>query len=668
MDKIFFNFYKIIAAKPEIKLNYLDYNPKEEEQVKKLYTNSPNTLFIRSQDRIFCWGENVPETSKSELISYENNYWTYLKIFRDSLLYQFSQNKDKFKTKSGIFFKITFLEKDISEGEFKGLKFFQSYELDFLYLYFNDRYHLGFTISCRISEEIVWTKQDFIDNNISYNDLEFDKETGLVYRNAKSIYRLAKHFNYADRRKERLDTLNSIQNEYQKISDFVKTYFEDNLNELILPNELKILKLNRKQFPKQILNEPEKYFYKGIYPQNLYYKPILKKKISFNKPFSYDVFENTDINITVIYPKSEYESTATFFKDIEDELIKTFKIKKDKFKYTKIEIDNFDLKSYQKIIAQVKDTNLVVVLVSEIQESLHPNQSPYFFCKLKFMERGLNVQQMQIEKISTYLNDKANNITNYNVDNLALNIYAKLGGLAWTMKPKEPKNELVIGVGATTDKEGQPILGIASIFRGDGKYLFGKMTSITSMENYEEYLESLLIENINQYIEDGILETDEVFQLTFHLYKPAGKKNEIKALKKVIDNFKNYDFKYSFVHIGLGHNYRFFPFKTNFIQNNNIRGTFIKINNHLGFVSLSSDSSTFCKVEIDTRSNHVNLEETVIQVYQFAELSHTNYRQSSRPITIKYPNLMVGFAEKFKEIEGFYLPSLEIPDNSLWFI
>ncbi|MCC6725242.1 MAG: hypothetical protein IT258_12085 [Saprospiraceae bacterium] len=279
------------------------------------------------------------------------------------------------------------------------------------------------------------------------------------------------------------------------------------------------------------------------------------------------------------------------------------------------------------------------------------------------------MQDIQIEQIKKYLDDVKNKKSNYSPHNLALNIYAKLGGMAWTIKPKESKNELVIGIGATTDKDGQPLLGLATIFRGDGKYLFGSMfgqvNSVTTMDDYREKLEKLLIENIQKYIDDGILEADKPFNLVFHIYKSAGKNNEIRALENVINKFSNHQFEYTFVHIGYGHNYRLFAQSVDEKQR---RGIFVKINNRLGFLCLTSVSSNYCKIEIDQRSSKIELETTVKQVYEFAELSHTSYNKSGKPVTIKYTNLMASFAEKFGQIEGFYLDELKMSDNSLWFI
>lgn len=686
MDKIFFNFFEIITSKNEVNINYLLFE--DQEQLNSLRENYPHTVFMKFGDRIYIWGEDESMSEGLVVINKNNDRNIFLAILREGLFYTFYRETEKYKLRRKLVtYDLTFLEKDISNGVFQGLRFNSKYSINFQPLFFNEKQHLGFTISYSVKEHAYWTKKEFEDKNINYDKLEFDEETQIVYGNIHTINSLAKYFSYSNKRKEKLDNLNSIQNEYREINNFVNNYFDKNKENAVLPDGLKIIQLNKnvinldapqQLFDSKILVEPKKFFYKGITPSHLHYNPPLKKKIAYNKPFSNDNFENRKINLTIIYPKSEYSAVRNFFKHVQDELIDTLKIQKNNFKYETIEIENFELNSYKKIISQVKNSDLVIVIVSELHESLVPNMSPYYFCKLKFMEQGLNVQDIQIQQIEKYLKDKSDNFNNYNADNLALNIYAKLGGMAWTIKPHEPKNELVIGIGATTDKEGKPVLGLASIFRGDGKYLFGKMSSVTLMDNYRENLQALLTENIKKCINEGIIETDTPFHLIFHVFKSTGKDNEIKALNNVIKEFSNYQFNYSFVHIGFGHNYRCFMYNE---DNSNIkfstdkkgiaqneRGTLVKINNKLGLLCLSSISSSFCKIEIDKRSSITDLDYIAKQVYEFTELSHTSYKKSGKPVTIKYPNRMADFAQKFSEIDGFYLDELQMPDKSLWFI
>ena len=115
------------------------------------------------------------------------------------------------------------------------------------------------------------------------------------------------------------------------------------------------------------------------------------------------------------------------------------------------------LRAYQEKLSLVRNADLVIVVVDQAHKVLASRESPYYFCKAEFIKRGINTQEVQIQQIKQFLSDKNSGKSNYTDHNIALNIYAKLGGMAWTIKPAQQKNELVIGIGATTDKDGQPI-------------------------------------------------------------------------------------------------------------------------------------------------------------------------------------------------------------------
>ncbi len=544
---------------------------------------------------------------------------------------------------------------------------------------------MGFTISTSMSVKVRWTIENFKSAGIQYGDLRYDKGTGRVFSSTKAKYRLANHFNYASQLKNDLDKQNAIQNEFVEVNEFVGTYFNNNLSGFTLPDGLQIDAINKTVYSfhtqqtgvsVEILPKPETYFYNGAYPgfKNSFPQRL---KISYNKPFTYDEFENRAINISIIYPKGLYQDVRKFFVYVQKELVDIFKLRKENFEYTKHETVNFSLRSYQTKLSSIRNADLVVVVVEKAHESLLPNVSPYYFCKAEFIKRGINTQEVQIEQIQQFLSDKKRNRANYTDHNIALNIYAKLGGMAWTIKPNYRRNELIIGIGATTDREGQPVLGLMSIFRGDGKYILGKVSSVANMGDYKDKLEQIVSSAIEDSIQDGMLDTDQVFYLIFHIFKPAGKDNEIEALKRVISKFANYSFEYAFIHIGTGHNYRFFTYEEDdkgaqftlergFGQN--LRGTLIQINQKRGFLGLRPRSSVFHKIDIHKDSSFFDLEYIAEQIYQFSEMSHTSYNKQGSPITIKYPSLMARFAEKFKEGNLTYLDETTMPDQSLWFI
>lgn len=682
MQTLATNFFSIELSKNNLSLDYFDFESKE--NLIQLRVSNPDLFIINSKKKLLYWSKNATNSANTLKIDTNDDHNTVSNIFSESLLRQFKEDKKAFSVKQHFHtYRITLLNNDISNNNFEGLKLYQVISIHFTSLFIAGNIKKGFTISSSIKPYIIWKREDFINNNIPIDKIQFHENTGEAINNSTSIFSIANHFRYTTNLKKKLEALGAIQNEFSVINEFVKTFFENKLNDFVLPNNLRITNISNihsalNTTTGSLINynikKPENYFYRGKYYQA---ETSIKRKIAFNKPFTYDEFENKQIVINIILPESVHADTLNFFNYVKKELIETFCIKESQIQAVGKKIDDFSLKSYQKTLNKIESVDLVLVVIDESHKLLNTNESPYYFCKSEFIKRGINTQEVQIQQIKKFLLDKKSGIVNYTDHNIALNIYAKLGGMAWTIKPNNTKNELVIGIGATIDKKGQPILGLTSVFRGDGKYLLGKVASVTSMENYQTFLEKSITEIISQNIANGVLDKKQDFLLIFHIFKPAGKDNEIKALKNIISKFVDYRFNYTFVHIGDGHNYCFFSYEHTssqfvFKKKNDLglndRGTFVKIHNKQGFLGLNPTSSKFLKIDIHKDSTFVDLEYIATQIYEFAELSHTSYNKSGKPVTIKYANLMAYFAEKLKEIPGFYLEEIEMSDNSLWFI
>jgi hypothetical protein len=686
LEQIETNYYSISLSEHKFEVDYIDFE--DMMQLSSLREAHPDGYFIHSVDKIYIWGPVSIQGCHTVSISLEEDLFLVIKILSEVFLRQFYSDRSVFLVRRKMHvYEVTLVSEPLFNGQFNGMAMYKTYSIHFSPLQLESKTIIGLSVSASVSEEIIWSVEDFARHNIQYNDLKLNSESGKIFINSKSKYRLAHTFEYASQLKIEVDRFNYIQNEYKEIKDFIRTYFDRFIDVAALPNNLKITDIESVIFlPSNedssvgysVLSTPESYFYNGKYPNfaNSYNN---RYKISYNKPFSYDEFENRKINISIIFLESEHKVVSKFFKSVQDELINMFKIKKDNFEYTTFPIEDIRLSLYQKKMAAISKSNpdLVVVIIDAMHEGLATSASPYFFCKSEFIKQGINTQEIQIQQVHKFIADKKQNSPNYTDHNLALNIYAKLGGMAWTIKPNEPRNELVIGIGATTDHDGQPILGLTSVFRGDGKYLFGKAVSVTNMNNYEKNLEEIIKAAIESCIADYTIDTDQTVYLVFHIFKKAGKDNEIKALRNVLRHFSKYSFEYTFVHIGEGHNLRFFTYENAYekikfdIKNGkaqNKRGVFIRLTDRSGFIGLKPTSSVFLKVDVHKQSSFIDLEYVANQVYQFAEISHTSYNKSGKPVTIKYPNLMAYFAEKLKDLNGFYLDEIEMPDNSLWFI
>ncbi len=675
------NWHEIELSHSAFDIQSIEYrNPENLKSFRDKYNNS---TFLRFRDKVYIWGNIAFDRVVTQNIKKGVDDFLISKIISESMLNQFYSEPKLFITKSFGLIRITDYRVDISNNDFPYLNTYRSYNLTFSSLIINNELKYGFNITSGISHQITWGLEEFNDNDLSTDNLTI-LDNGKVRADSTAIYKISNLYGDSSKLKKSIEKLTEESIQITCCKAFVKEFFNPNKADFKLPGSCKIEKIVKSDFQKKSsvihkscfekLEDPKYYFYRNATPPANTVKYAMRSKIKYNKPTTYDNFENKDITIGVVFPKEHHLKIATFTKAIQEELCTIYRIPKENFKYETFPIEDSNLKSYQEILQNAKDIDLAIVVVDEIHELLPIHESPYYFCKAEFIKRGINSQEVQIQQINKFIADHKSGFTNYADHTISLNIYAKLGGAAWTVKPKgEHRNELVIGVGATTDKEGIPQIGMTSVFRGDGKYLVGDVAAVTSVEDYNKHLYTVLTKNINNCLEAKILDSSKAVYLVFHLFKKPGYSNEIEALNSVIEGFKGIEFKYSFVYVGDGHNFRFNKYKKNTDQESTIlvdlpRGTYINVNEVLSFIALRKNSSTCCKIEIDRRSNVINMEYLAKQVYDFSNLSHSSFNKQASPISIKYSKLMARMSSKLKLVDGFYMSQISMPDNSPWFL
>ncbi|MCP6133974.1 hypothetical protein NL393_32870, partial [Klebsiella pneumoniae] len=89
----------------------------------------------------------------------------------------------------------------------------------------------------------------------------------------------------------------------------------------------------------------------------------------------------------------------------------------------------------------------------------------------------------------------------YSLNNMSLACYAKMGGVPWLLKSSPTlSHELVIGIGSANivqerGAHNQRIMGITTVFSGDGSYIVSSTSKAVVPEAYCGALTSVLAEN-----------------------------------------------------------------------------------------------------------------------------------------------------------------------------
>ncbi len=305
----------------------------------------------------------------------------------------------------------------------------------------------------------------------------------------------------------------------------------------------------------------------------------------------------------------------------------------------------------------------------------------YYQVKEKLLMRNITSQCIESDKMIKVLDDdKKINMNGYaksnfayTLQNIAIAINAKLGGIPWRIDIPLQK-ELVVGVGAFKNID-TDIQYIGSAFSFDNNGAFN------SFDYFHKDQTSELAGSIEEAIIRYASINEKPNRLIIHFYKEMSE-NEIQPIENALHNLgldipvyvvtinktESEDFvvfdenskermPYSGRYINLGN-------KTYLLCNNTrYEGDNFKFNAMDGFpfpVKLKIDCPSDTTRPIDTKI----IKELIDQVYQFSRIYWKSVKQQNLPVTIKYPEMVAQIAPHFTNGN---IPT-NIGNDNLWFL
>ena len=629
--------------------------------------------FYRFDNEIFAWNLyqtqiKLPQEFNTVVISKKEQTLVFKEILEQGIVHFFiSKNQDIYRRKYSSIWCVN-LSRD-NKILLNGLSLNPQMEFQINPLYSTQQDSQVISISIRKTYKPVFTFSDseFKTNNIDTRNWDKNDKEQLIFspKNRKCFLDAT---NQADVYQKKISQIYNLQQEYKEFSRLLEA-FQHYLSEIFLPDDLIITDFYFSNLPnlyfKDILINKPNYYFLNNRTGSGYYNKQLKEL----KPYSFSIFEHNKYKIAVFTPSRNEGSTGSFIKHLKENL-------KTNFHANNLEIDLIIFErdtslDFTKDLVNKTDEgkyNLAITILSQSDKKIPIKSSPYFVLKAKLLGRKILTQQLTIEVIRNIRS--ANDLI---LNAIALNIYSKLGGTAWTIeKDEKEREEIVIGIGTTINFNKERIIGFANVFDYKGAYLLGSSSQISNFQNYSNQLKEHLIKIIENQIKLKGIEKNEKFRLIFHLSKPASKKYEIKAIEASLKQFKDYNIQYAIVHLSYHHNYRLFSTNN---ENGIARGTFVEIASRQALLHLGQSSKTPILLRIDKRSVYDN-EESMYkdlyaiakQVLYFSHLSHRTFKPENVPVTIKYPQLMSKLSSELMLIEDWDKTNLEIVKNQLWFI
>jgi len=335
---------------------------------------------------------------------------------------------------------------------------------------------------------------------------------------------------------------------------------------------------------------------------------------------------------------------------------------------------------------------LAIVVTSEAQQELQGNASPYLVAKSTLMGQGVAVQEVQVETI------RKGNIA-YPLDSMALQCYAKLGGIPYVIAAVGPiARELVIGIGSAHinhSRFGSPqrFVGITSVFSADGNYLLSNTSREAEYDRYPEELLRALRDCIQEIKQRNGWQPDDAIRLIFHIFKPF-KDAEADAVKSLVDEllaeFRTVE--YAFLHVSQAHEWHLFDTAASGVGNHRMpsgrrqpKGRHVPRRGHAVPVSRTEVLLTVSGpydlkrptdgqpqpllLKLHRASTFTDIEYLAGQVFRFTALSWRRLHPSGTPVTILYSDLIASLLSRLRQVSNWNADVLRTSfSTSRWFL
>lgn len=245
------------------------------------------------------------------------------------------------------------------------------------------------------------------------------------------------------------------------------------------------------------------------------YKPYEKVNREFNFIFVFKDGDNALANL--LYLGLIGKEHPNSFAGME----KVFDVKFNKSLVTKyILTDNIDNDIRNLIQLSSKDTFIIFVVDDQTSDST----DRYYKCKLQFTLHGIPTQFIDITTIKNSYSMR------FSIASIALQIFCKMGGKPWVVKPEVP-DSIIIGLGTSyLRSESGIVKHIAYSILFDSSGLFKKIEILANTSHFEDYISSLA-ESLNKVF--GEIDTTKYSRVVIHTpYRISIK--DLDILKSVI--------------------------------------------------------------------------------------------------------------------------------------
>lgn len=305
------------------------------------------------------------------------------------------------------------------------------------------------------------------------------------------------------------------------------------------------------------------------------------------------------------------------------------------------------------------------------------NQHLYSAIKAESLGNGIPSQVITAEKL------QVQNQIQWTLENIALQIYAKIGGTPWTVMSSSPqnKNELVLGFSRALDRQRNFVVGFVTLFTHDGDYqllysLSPRPTEWSKLDEYRKALTELIVDAYREYSH----QQGQPTSLVVHLCKRPGKYREIAAIEQALREIGN-SIPYALVHLNDDSNYRLFDTShPTYIPESGIKVTLSPSSALLLLDGRQPDVPDgrsrkrgvprVLEITMDRRSTMPvdQFPRLVQQVFEFARVNWRGFNAQAIPATLNYSYLVARLVAEIGAQNWNAIASSGVLRDKAWFL
>ena len=666
MNGLQLNYLELKFNKDQIAIAELNYENKE--WFAKLKEMNKDKIFKRDGNKVYYWNRDFSTMgdlisgAKISTIDINEHPFIFCRIIESYIIYKMSMING-YRIWLDKYSNVWKIEKETNLYTDEGLAVYRVISFNMYFNSFNDQKTYGIVVNTELKTRFIKNKYEL--ENFGFDTRGLNGKDEIIFANKKALNRYLESTQTSNKYNTLIKTQLSNNYAYKEINKFNSWLKSVLYNQTIFNNltitycKTNIIPSDNDVFDAKFLNKPVKYFCDDSFVQNgdrLYVNEAIKKF----KPYNYSDLKN-EYNIAIVCPAEHQGVTEDFIKKIEQRLLDTFHL--SKINFISFIAKTTSLESYREAIysKSLSGIDLAIVVVLDKFKEIEDNKSPYLFTKSKFFNHEIPTQEVRLETMLA-----SSTMLPFTLNNISLNIFAKLGGIPWVVEKLDNiKQEFIIGISSTLNKDNKKIFGVATVFEFNGKYYQSDCVPLSdyySFEDKNEYAKKLEL-TISHLIEK--VKVKENVRFIFHLTKSPSNKYEIKAINNILQKYENYNVQYALIKIGYFHNFRLF-------KNEGLQyvsdGQYVRISCNEALVQFKGSDKNPVRFTLHKDSTFKDMYALVRQVYWFSYLSYRSYKPARKPVTTLYPWLITSLLEKMKSIEGLDRDMILRMEDKLWFI